>query len=77
MKQQNFSDGTPRPLPDRRHDAYAGSHNEFDFDVQACSATDCTGLIPSLPLNDAELESYNDIYPFEPKAHVNKKANQD
>lgn len=29
---------------------------------------DCTGLIPSLPQSVAELESYEDLYPFEPPA---------
>lgn len=33
-----------------------------DFD--SCSAMDCTGLIPALPLSEAELESYEDLYPF-------------
>lgn len=37
-----------------------------DFD--SCSAMDCTGLIPALPLSEAELESYEDLYPFFPKS---------
>lgn len=45
-----------------------------DIDVNACSATDCTGLIPSLPQSKAELESYNDLYRFEPEA-VTVKGN--
>lgn len=40
------------------------STDAFDIDIQACSSMDCTGLIPSLPQSDAELESYKDIYPF-------------
>ena len=39
-----------------------------DIDIMACSTMDCTGLIPSLPQNDEELENYNDLYPFEPTA---------
>lgn len=39
-----------------------------DIDVNACSTTDCTGLIPSLPQSKAELESYNDLYRFQPEA---------
>lgn len=35
-----------------------------DIDIQACSATDCTGLIPSPPRSEAELESYEELYPF-------------
>ena len=33
--------------------------DDFDVDIQACSATDCTGLIPSLPQDEAELEEEN------------------
>lgn len=29
-----------------------------------CSAQECTGLIPSPPLTDAELESYEELFPF-------------
>ena len=36
----------------------------FDIDIQACSTMDCTGLIPSLPQDDAERESYEDLYPY-------------
>ena len=35
-----------------------------DSDIQACSATDCTGLIPALPQDEAEVEAYEDIYPY-------------
>lgn len=40
------------------------SDNNYDIDVQACSTTDCTGLIPSLPQSEAELESYEALYPY-------------
>ena len=41
--------------------------NPFDdSDIQACSATDCTGLIPALPETDAELEHYQDLYHYLP-----------
>lgn len=39
----------------------------FDIDIQSCSAMDCTGLIPSLPQTDAEVEHYNQIYKFLPE----------
>ena len=43
--------------------------NPFDdSDIQACSATDCTGLIPSLPQDEAEVEAYEDLYPYITKA---------
>lgn len=41
-----------------------------DFDksyIDACSANDCTGLIPSLPQSKAEIESYEELYHFLPK----------
>ena len=31
--------------------------DEFDIDIQACSATDCTGLIPALPQDEAQLRT--------------------
>ena len=40
----------------------------FDIDIQACSTMDCTGLIPSLPQDDAERESYEDLYHYITKA---------
>ena len=46
--------------------------DEFDSDIQACSATDCTGLIPSLPQDEAQLESYQDLYPFNPEEEAKK-----
>lgn len=35
--------------------------------IDACSANDCTGLIPSLPQSKAEMESYEELYHFLPK----------
>lgn len=43
-----------------------------EFDIQACAVTDCTGLIPSLPLSEAEVESYNEVYTFLPSAAEKK-----
>lgn len=39
----------------------------YDIDIQACSSTDCTGLIPSLPQSEAEREAYEDLYPYTAK----------
>lgn len=39
---------------------------DCDVDINACATTDCTGLIPSLPTSEAELESYNELYHFLP-----------
>ena len=38
--------------------------DDFAVDIQACSAMDCTGLIPSLPVSDAQIESYYNMYHF-------------
>ena len=42
------------------------SSTDWIIDIQACSATDCTGLIPALPETDAELEHYQDLYHYLP-----------
>ncbi len=45
--------------------------DEFDEDdliMNAQSGTDCTGLMPTPPLSDAENESYDDVYDFLPNA---------
>ncbi len=31
--------------------------NDYDYLGNACSSTDCTGLIPSAPQSEAELDS--------------------
>ena len=42
--------------------------------IQAASFSDCTGLIPTLPQNKAELESYEELYPFLPPEESIKSA---
>lgn len=39
---------------------------EQDDYMKSGSSTDCTGLIPSAPLSDAEYNSYNELYSFLP-----------
>lgn len=39
----------------------------------ACSARECTGLIPALPKDGAELEAYEELYPFVQKAEKTEK----
>ena len=34
--------------------------------LSSASAYDCTGLIPSLPLDDTEVENYEELYPYLP-----------
>lgn len=46
-----------------KNDPY-GCDETDNLEIQACSAQDCTGLIPSLPANEDELESYEDLYHF-------------
>lgn len=41
--------------------------DSFDYDCcNACSAHDCTGLIPAAPLTEEEIDAYKEIYDFEP-----------
>ncbi len=51
---------TNKPVDYREHKDYG--------DVQICSATDCTGLIPSLPESEDQIEAYEELYPFLAKA---------
>lgn len=44
--------------------------NNYDIDLTVCSARDCTGLIPALPETEAELEFYQELYPY----HVSQKV---
>ena len=37
---------------------------EYDYLAKAASAQDCTGLIPVAPLSEAELQAYEDLYPY-------------
>ena len=41
--------------------------DSYDYLATAASSHDCTGLIPSAPLNPAELDSYEELYPFLPQ----------
>ena len=45
----------------------------YDYLSIAASSTDFTGLIPSLQENEGELEAYNDIYQFRPRALAQKE----
>ena len=49
--------------------------DHFDICQNACSATDCTGLIPNLA-DDAEIDAYQDLYDFLPKAARAKKETE-
>jgi hypothetical protein len=46
------------------------SNNDKFFDTNVVvSSTESTGLMPTLPLSEHEVESYNEIYP-QPKVKV-------
>lgn len=54
--------------------------DSYDYLTGAASSQDCTGLIPSAPLNDAELDSYEELYPFLPSVpdiSKNQEVNED
>ncbi len=40
--------------------------DSYDYLSHAASSTDCTGLIPTPATTEAERESYEAIYPFQP-----------
>ena len=40
----------------------------YDYLGNSCSVTDCTGLIPSAPSSEAERDSYEEVYHYQPKA---------
>lgn len=40
---------------------------EEDLDLKPCSVQDCTGLIPKGPVDEAEMENYEELYPFLPR----------
>ena len=40
--------------------------DSYDYLANAASTQDCTGLSPAAPTSKAELESYEDIYHYEP-----------
>ncbi|MEE1314226.1 MAG: hypothetical protein UHS49_00465 [Faecalimonas sp.] len=42
------------------------SIDAYDYLTNAASTQDCTGLIPSAPTSRAELQSYEEIYHYEP-----------
>ena len=52
---------------DRRRRTFMKKSEKYpaaDIDIQSCSATDCTGLIPARPATDEELKNYEELYPY-------------
>jgi hypothetical protein len=50
--------------------------DDFDYLSNAASSMDCTGLIPTPPLTDAQLESYNDLYQYQTPTAKKKTSGQ-
>lgn len=65
MENKYNLDGKVDVASDKTPD-YEESESMFDLDI--CSATDCTGLIPALPQTDSEITSYEQLYHFLPRA---------
>lgn len=55
------------------HSDEGTAKNNYDIDIQTCSSTDLTGLIPAAPVSEDELESYEDLYHYLPTANVKDK----
>ena len=51
--------------------------DSYDFLSNAASTQDCTGLIPSGPVNEDELESYEAVYHYQPTKIKNKSKSDD
>lgn len=41
-------------------------------DIMACSAQECTGLIPALPENEDAIEKYQELFPYLARAREEK-----
>ena len=41
--------------------------DSYDYLANAASSQDCTGLIPALPEEEAEIEFYEELYPYLPR----------
>ncbi len=49
----------------------SSKYDEYFSINEVPSSTDCTGLIPALPVSESEAESYTDLYHI-PKQKTNK-----
>lgn len=46
---------------------------EYEY-LKPASFQDCTGLIPAAPADDAEVENYEELYPFLPKVLMQNES---
>ena len=60
MKKEKHSDISSRKKSNQK------IIDSYDYLSNAASAQDCTGLIPVGPTNRAELESYEEVYHYQP-----------
>ena len=51
--------------------------DDYDYLSNAASAMDCTGLIPSLPVSQDELDSYEELYHYLPRPARSKSETPD
>lgn len=57
-------------------EVYKKQEHSFEDDyatLDIASTTDCTGMIPTPPLNEEEVENYADIYSVPQQSAVNAK----
>lgn len=71
MKSHTQSNTGKSSQPVLSHQKARQTHNQniidsYDYLANSASTQDCTGLIPSAPQNDAELESYESVYHYQP-----------
>ena len=66
--QQNKKESAKTDFPEEHVMDNDVMDDDFMGGSSLCSSTDCTGLIPSLPVSDSEITSYEQLYHFLPKA---------
>lgn len=54
---------------------YENGHELFEDSFQVASMSDCTGLIPTIPETDIEINSYSQIYDIPLPNHKNDRRN--
>ena len=67
MKKEKHSDISSRKKSNQK------IIDSYDYLSNAASAQDCTGLIPSGPVNEDELTSYETVYHYLPPQIKNSK----
>lgn len=73
MEKENYH--TKKRQNEKTFDTVGSFSDEvYDSYLNSCSATDCTGLIPSLPQSKEEIDSYEALYHFLPKASGPKQT---